>query len=452
MDINEFFDLYLSEDILEIADVIIDFLKQELDDELLEEYAFGELVTEFTGHHEEAKKFDKIEAFREVLKNNQASLYQELGEYVNDTLIKYYCFRNEEQKVAAIVADIGSINYGHINLLNTFKQCAYYQYTDLANAIITQKYTDLRKVPKNNNGVDFDLAIVKYYIELEQLFLAYKNNSDYDLNDFKRKVSAYNFELDEEYYKYVEMGLVDDSLEGTQKLLKTFPSNKLHIMAAFETKFLKVMQPKNCSLPVAGMIWYNVSKYLEQKQSRNWSEFFTLEAISFKQYLNNLSSFWLDKTNDIALTVWGCGHMLDFIYQAQIISEGQYKQQKDLLRQLKEEFKKRKKYVLWESSFVHQWLPDEGISSEQWEAEKEEFERSYDMDYKEFEEERLKTLMGPTFTVPKTAVATPKQLPSAKKIGRNEKVTVRYHDGKVVKNVKYKKVMKDVESGKCEIV
>ncbi len=39
-----------------------------------------------------------------------------------------------------------------------------------------------------------------------------------------------------------------------------------------------------------------------------------------------------------------------------------------------------------------------------------------------------------------------------KVIGRNDKVTVKYSDGKIVKDVKYKKVMGDVESGRAELV
>ncbi len=37
-------------------------------------------------------------------------------------------------------------------------------------------------------------------------------------------------------------------------------------------------------------------------------------------------------------------------------------------------------------------------------------------------------------------------------IGRNDKVSVRYADGKVVKDVKFKKVIEDVENGRCEVI
>ncbi len=37
-------------------------------------------------------------------------------------------------------------------------------------------------------------------------------------------------------------------------------------------------------------------------------------------------------------------------------------------------------------------------------------------------------------------------------IGRNDRITVKYQDGKVVKDVKYKKVMEDVENGLCQVI
>ncbi|MFN3195188.1 MAG: preprotein translocase subunit SecA [Chlorobiota bacterium] len=37
-------------------------------------------------------------------------------------------------------------------------------------------------------------------------------------------------------------------------------------------------------------------------------------------------------------------------------------------------------------------------------------------------------------------------------IGRNDRITVKYQDGKVVKDVKYKKVMSDIENGLCQVI
>jgi len=43
-------------------------------------------------------------------------------------------------------------------------------------------------------------------------------------------------------------------------------------------------------------------------------------------------------------------------------------------------------------------------------------------------------------------------LPSGVKIGRNEKVTVKYLDGRIEENIKFKKVKNDLLNGFCELV
>lgn len=45
-----------------------------------------------------------------------------------------------------------------------------------------------------------------------------------------------------------------------------------------------------------------------------------------------------------------------------------------------------------------------------------------------------------------------KPVRSGHKIGRNEKIDVRYTDGTVKKSIKYKFVKQDIEEGKCEII
>ncbi len=52
---------------------------------------------------------------------------------------------------------------------------------------------------------------------------------------------------------------------------------------------------------------------------------------------------------------------------------------------------------------------------------------------------------------PTNHINTTKQTANTIKLGRNDKVNVVYQDGKRLDNVKYKKVITDIESGKCKI-
>jgi preprotein translocase subunit SecA len=72
---------------------------------------------------------------------------------------------------------------------------------------------------------------------------------------------------------------------------------------------------------------------------------------------------------------------------------------------------------------------------------------------KETKEETRSALQGPqsdTRTRPPVEKMAP--VKSEKMVGRNEKVNVQYMDGRVVKDIKYKKVEEDIKNNKCVII
>lgn len=66
--------------------------------------------------------------------------------------------------------------------------------------------------------------------------------------------------------------------------------------------------------------------------------------------------------------------------------------------------------------------------------------------------DRINQQMGPlpAFNAPPSHAPIRKS--KLDKIGRNERITVRYTNGRVVENIKFKKVKDDLETGKCELV
>ncbi len=82
------------------------------------------------------------------------------------------------------------------------------------------------------------------------------------------------------------------------------------------------------------------------------------------------------------------------------------------------------------------------LTTEEKEKLEEEFRKKVQqMEIEEFGEDKNDYL--PTYYDPKT---------DKPMYQRNDKINVKYKDGKIVENVKYKKVEKDIKEGKCEIV
>ena len=80
---------YTSKPITDISDEVIDVFSQPFPKAIYEEYDLGEVITEFAGHHETVRQFEKIVRFGHVLKQQHPQLYVEEHVYVTDKLITH---------------------------------------------------------------------------------------------------------------------------------------------------------------------------------------------------------------------------------------------------------------------------------------------------------------------------------------------------------------------------
>jgi len=195
---EEFWEKYTSEDITTISDTVIATFSQDLPKSVSTDYDLGEIVTEFTGHHETANKYEKIEGFGEAIKKYQPEVYANEGKYINKSLVTYYCFREEKQKLGEQVEDILGREYDYDLLLESFNTLLYYGHLEYVDDIIVKEYHNVQKSPKLIQGAEFDLAIVKYYIELEKLYEQYSENSEEAINTFREYLKQYGFNFENE--------------------------------------------------------------------------------------------------------------------------------------------------------------------------------------------------------------------------------------------------------------
>lgn len=94
---------YLNKDITTMSDRVIAFFSSEIPDEIERDYDVRELAGEFIGHHEEAKKFDKLIEFSKVFKENNRYLYDDLHSFLNEALVHYYCFKRDFENLRGVV-------------------------------------------------------------------------------------------------------------------------------------------------------------------------------------------------------------------------------------------------------------------------------------------------------------------------------------------------------------
>ena len=205
-----------------------------------------------------------------------------------------------------------------------------------------------------------------------------------------------------------------------------------------------------------------------------WQEYFKFEGKSFTKFAENQSGFMMDYRINEVLILWGSSYFVDFLEESGIISDEKYIQsQKKIIENAKGKYNKEpidtfNKADLWHYDFVHSWQPAKGIDMETWTTEQKMFRETYDMVIEEkpwrpedndmFGALERLSVLEENEEVKKKEEKRPVDIHvghyerETRKIGRNEKVDVEYEDGTIKRNVKYKRVMKDVESGKCKLL
>lgn len=452
MDFEEFWEVYRKEDVTTISDLVIEQFKQGLSDDILEKYDIGEILVDFVEQQEFAKNFEAIEKIAVIVKNKYPALYESEREFINDALVFYYCFIGDRDNLILQVEDTIGSKYDYDLFISSYKCLLYNGYVGLVNRVVESEYKHVQNNADFIEGADFELAMAKYYIELEQLYLEQKGHLTPDISTFANNIHEYGFDLDPVSKQYIEIGVLGTSTELFSSFVGALRKNQSELIVWLDTKFLLYMKERNVPFVVTGHIFYYLCDYFASKKAKTWKSYFTIEKNTFKRFINHISNFFSINICEKAAVLWGSSYFLDFLYESGIIIEKNYLQQKRTVDFIKDKIKQEHQYDLWRLTFIHQWLPAEMIDVEDWEEEKKTFKATYGLEIEpqkvSFEELDRLFEKDLSFNPP---VVKP-IVSGEKKIGRNEKVTVKYLDGTIQHNIKYKKVERDIKEGNCEII
>lgn len=462
---DKFWEIYINEDIVDNYEAVKTVFSEELGSEIGEKYDIGEVLTEFIGHYKSAKEFEKIIAFTKVMKAHNPRFFSEVSAYYNEFLVRYYCYHDDKEKLWEPVKDfLDDPLKDYDLLLKSLRRLVYYGYTDFAEKLIERTYPALKEASGYMLGAESDLAIMQFHLELEKVYDHYQKNQAFEWSAFKEMLERYDLEVREG--AITEEGLERDISEIKAQFSAELAENDFRVLEKLEKGFLKYMKAYEVSFAASGAIWNHFHRFWTRERV-DQQGYFELEEEDLKAYVKNQSGMILDYRFESVLVLWGSSYVYDFLRKAALIEEALHDKAKGIIKQLKKALMGENLTDLWEYAFVHRWKRAESVTELEEKAEKEKFEAFYSVkneeidtvEYffspsKEEKQARMQRLLGGLSTQgiePQTHRTKTVQR-SSPKIGRNEKVTVRYKDGVVKEGVKYKVVMKDLESGDCELV
>jgi uncharacterized protein YecA (UPF0149 family) len=388
---EEFWNILTSKGALDSYDAVMDFFSQEkLPEDFLNEYDYGDVILDVSGQYELAKEFDKLIRFLQLLKEKHPEIYQEFQEYLDDFFINYYCYHQQTVKLAEPVQAYMQEPDRKIDLLKpVYKKLLFYQQInyvrELSSLEMVNKISNSQEVLE---GAETGFAITAFHLELEEIYLQYRSQGRFHWDKLQEKMAPYELYYEDSLFPALEKGL-----SAEQPNAGELEKERMHedFMFVLQGYFFKYLADRGFSFALSGHLWDLMLDLWDENSliSQRSDPYFRLEEAALEKFLDRKSaSIFQDTSAEVAAFLWGSPYVYDFLLSAGLISQDDYQSFKHLANREKAVFIVYSIADLWEYNFVHHWEKPSGISAEQFKAEKQLFEKSYQLRGNDFKKHK----------------------------------------------------------------
>ncbi len=456
-------------------DAFMEVFSEPLAPEIATEYYLPEVLLEYLGEVCERKEYEKLLQMVALLEDKQADVYQELAGYFARDLINYHAFRRDVAALRERVKAYQSRPFQDDQfLLVCMNKLAYYGHRELLTEWIRLTYFAEREEKRYINS---SLKNWVYLGMIDRVFEQQRAGETVNWQEHRRHLEDYGQKLPEEKAAYIEQGYTL-STEDWAKMGKdlTVPQFLNNYVQAWQIGFAYYAKGYGLPVMVGVKTWGSLISYCDTfNPPDTFDRFFRLERESLKQFLKGESSMlFMDQQPEAIMMLWGFCYAYDFLKKIGWLSAETYESGKSLLQSLRQVLLAEDQVHLWEADFVHDWQKPDMDSEAAWEAERaafkasfsetepavlpQEAERLFTIDFNKSMAELKEGYRKSSQPAPAKAknpahgrYIDPEELKKPK-IGRNDRVTVKYQDGTRKEGVKYKTVLRDLEAGSCELV
>jgi len=364
----------MNENLLDIFDITFDFFSKKLPQIFIEKCDVDEVVLETVDAQESAENYVNVLKFIKLIKEKQPQLYKKLFMYFDDFMIDYFCFCDDKKMVGSAFSNfIIDPLKDYDKLLCSYKKILCYQHTDLIKKFIAKNYKKVLESPEIIQGAESELGVTMLYLTLEEFYDS--DNSNFNKNDFIKKMTPYHFDLSDDFLTAFENGLYKDVLD--EKLIKeNFKNDFSNFLFTLQGYFMKYMKNKNFSFALSGYLWDQMLPFWAQnnkKKIKSPDHSFKVKKNDFDQFFGGfLSDIFTDRRTEMISVLWGSVYIYDFFYSIGIISQKNYYE----FLKISNSFKKttiNNFHTLWKAGFVHTWNKADSVDNNTFIQEKKEF-------------------------------------------------------------------------------
>lgn len=366
------------QDINDIFDFVCEIFSQKLPEEMVRDYNINEIASDIVHKLQLEKKFEKMLHFVEIIKTKQLDIYEMEYPFINGHLIDYFCHQNNKQRLNDVFSEyIADPVYEYKVFLAVFSKLLFYQHTDLL-LKASETRDEVAEAPALIPGaeVDFDAFI------LAMKFFEYKEKYPiFDRKHFVDYMHACDYVVKTPVINAIERVLYNK--KSDQETLRViFKRSKEDANAILKMGFYEYMTKKGINYYLSEFFWRKMLIYWEHNFNTRGvtiDKYHRIEYDSFESYLAKVSGapFCLIYSHSMFATLWGSVFVADYLKEMGVIGAKAYDDYITVTRKMKGILISGKTKLLWKYSFIHTWGKPDGISNDEFAAEKKLFDKSF---------------------------------------------------------------------------
>jgi len=249
---------------------------------------------------------------------------------------------------------------------------------------IVKNFTIVSESDKLMRGAEYDLAMAKFYINLQEIYK--EHNTKLNKADFSTKLSRFHFKFDSDFLSSIEKGILKPHI-NSDELIKLFTTDKATSLIVLQGYFLRYMYEKGFEFYLSGWIWDKMLEFWEDnnKNKRTTATYFSVEIELFEKHIARFfKDMFTDNKSETIARLWGSVYIYDFFYKFHIISEEIFHDFMEISRKLKGKIIGQFTSDLWNSNFIHKWEKPDCISEIEFIEENNIFNKSISFKHQKF--------------------------------------------------------------------
>jgi hypothetical protein len=344
------------------------------------EVDFGFILVDVWGFLLNNNQIEEALAFIETLQQQQPEFYQAKFQYLDDFLVKYALFQEDEAAVRDATSRFKAHPVESIDpLMAVLDDLVFYQAIDPLDELCRAIYQPVATSNKLIGGSEIEISNLIIFNQFDQLHQRHRQGQTVDWQSLKAEGVKFGFLDKDSLWDEIQAHLtqpftVDNNFE------QQFKDDQGRILRHLLMEFCRTMRDRHSmSFVCSSLLWQAILDALDaqgtpKKQRQVPDGYFAMQQPKLDRYLGQQLGGFLSmrQSRGIAI-VWGIPLLYEFLVELGILSERIARKAIAIVEKFKPQLIKGFAPTLWQYEFVHRWPRPDCVSEEEFTAEADHF-------------------------------------------------------------------------------